>query len=379
MASVRRKGASWELVAYLGYNELGKQIKKYKNISSEGISKVTAKRLAAKFEEEMINAGGLKKEHTIKSAIDYWLYNYGNDLAPTTKERNRQLLSRITPLLGHIRLSKLAPKHILLFIKELQKESLSSRTVNMHFSLLSSILNKCVRWQLLEDNPCLYIDAPKQITKPQPILQENDLSKFILLLLEKAPLQKQLFFMLAFTDGLRRSEICGLKHKDIDLSASTLTISRVAVMVNGKVIIKADTKTKSSHATMYIAPITMDIYQKYKKEQSNITDSQYIFTHADGTLLLPQSFTRWLHAFCKRYNLPRINVQGFRKMAITYAMKKVNLKQASVFGRHTNIDTTAKYYAEVLQSQMQEPTEYLNEFVVDVLNKSTSTINDDKH
>ena len=50
-------------------------------------------------------------------------------------------------------------------------------------------------------------------------------------------------------------------------------------------------------------------------------------------------------------------------MAITYALQKVNLKEASQFGRHSNIDTTAKYYADVLQSRIATPTNYLNNLV----------------
>ena len=334
------------------------------------------------FERKLLKTGIIvKNEQTIADIIQYWWNNYGCQQSPTTQERNRQLIARINGLIGHIRVNKLKPKHIHLFIKALQapnaradgKGPYSSRTIAMHFKLLSAILNKAVRWELIDENPCQRVDAPKQRTKPQPILQEKDLSRFLYLLLTEAPLKYQSFFMLAFTDGLRRSEICGLDEENVDFDKGTLRIAVTGVFVDGKVVYRDETKTASSAQIMYIAPMTLTILKRYNAER--IQKEQYFgiphctkfFTNVDGTPILPSTFTHWLHAFLKKHNLPKVNTQGFRKMAVTYAMQKVNLKEASQFSRHSNIDTTAKYYAEVLQSRIATPTMYLNSLVEDAI------------
>ena len=179
--------------------------------------------------------------------------------------------------------------------------------------------------------------------------------------------------MLAFTDGLRRSEICGLDEANVDFARGTLRVAVTGVFVDGKVIYRQETKTASSAQTMYIAPMTLDILKRYnaervqKEQYFNMPHCTKFFTNVDGSPILPSTFTHWLHDFLKKHDLPKVNTQGFRKMAVTYAMQKVNLKEASQFARHSNIDTTAKYYAEVLQSRIATPTMYLNSLVEDAI------------
>lgn len=377
MANIVRRGNKWRIIAQLGCNELGVQIRRTKTIDGN-LSKTEAMREAVAFEKKLLKEGiKTTSTLTVSDVIKYWWDNYGNKQSPTTAERNSQLIARINNLIGHIRANNLKPKHIHLFITALQapdaradgKGPLSSRTVAMHFKLLSSILNKAVRWELIDENPCLRVEAPKQRTKPQPIMQEEDLYRFLRLLLTKAPLKYQAFFMLAFTDGLRRSEICGLDEENVDFKKGTLKVAVTGVFAGGKVIYREETKTASSAQQMYIAPITLEILNRYNEERVNkeryfdMPHCTKFFTNVDGSPILPSTFTHWLHDFLDTYNLPHVNTQSFRKMAVTYAMQKVNLKEASQFARHSNIDTTAKYYAEVLQSRLATPTMYLNSLV----------------
>ena len=394
MASVEKRGNSWRLIAYLGYDELGKQIVRRKTISADGFSKAEAKRMAAAFESSLTkNTLRDTGSMTVSDFIAYWWDNYGNTQSVTTIRRNKELLVRIEGMLGHIKLSKLAPKHILLMIKQLQKKdarldgkgALSSRTIAMHYKLLSSMLNRAVRWQFVENNACSFVDTPKQKTKPQPILQEKDLARFLHLLLTTAPLRHQCFFMFAFTDGLRRSEIAGIDESAIDFDNGTLKIITTAVIgEDGNVIYKDETKTRESAATMYIAPTTLEITKQYIAEKKanesalHLPHCTKLFTHVDGTPIRPQAFTKWLHKFCERHNIPKVNTQSFRKMAITYALGKVNLKEASVFGRHTDIQTTSRYYTEVLQSRMATPTKYLNDLVEQAIESEGAYLELDK-
>lgn len=385
MPSVTKRKDSWILVAYNGYDEQGKQIKKRKSISAIGVPKKQALRLAAIYEQELLKEGFKKnKEHTLSSFILYWWENFGNEQSPTTISRNKQLLSRIESMLGHIRIKKLEPKHILAMIHRLQqpdarmdgKGALSSRTVSMHFKLLQAILNKAVKWQFIDSNPCLRVDPPKQFTKKTAILQESELAKFLHLLVTTAPAVYKCFFLLAFTDGLRRSEVCGIDKKNIDFEKGTLKIATSAVLVDGQVIYKDQTKTKLSEQVMYIAPITMAAIKELMDEQKNVgVSSTKLFVDPTGKPLNPARFTRWVKKFCKSNDLPQVTAQSFRKMAITYAMQHLNLKEVSVFGRHSDIGTTATYYADVLQSRMKTPTEILNKTIQSAIDSEGTTIN----
>lgn len=379
MATVEKRGNRWRLVAYLGYDEYtGKQIKRIKSIPIDGVPKAEAKRLATEFERDLLENKTMNiKNMTLSQFLPYWWEHYGNKLSVTTITRHITLLQRIETMLGAIRLSKLAPKHILQMIAQLEapnarldgKGALSSRTVAMHFSLLAAILNKAVKWKFIKTNPCDDVDPPKWTTKKQPILQKQELAKFLHLLLTEAPLRMQCFFLLAFTDGLRRSEICGIDESALDLENGTLEIKTVAVLSGTKLVYKDIPKTKSSASIMFLAPHTLKVIKQYLAEKKSLCEFMEVpydtklFRHPSGIGITPYYYTRWLKSFCEKHDLPKVTTQSFRKMGITYAMQKVNLKEASHFGRHSNIKTTADYYAEVLEDRRKEPTMYLNDLV----------------
>ena len=208
MAAVEKRGTSWRLVAYLGYDDLGKQIKRTKTIPAEGTTKHEAQKLANQFEnEELKNKTVFDRSMTFSQFIDYWLENYGSkesERSVMTQDRDRQLFVRIRKALGEIRLRKLEPKHILAFIKNLEEDGmrldtpdkgkLSSRSVQMHYKLISSILSKAVQWKFISENPCRSVDTPKSKSKKIPIYDEPTLLSFLYLLLTKAKLKYQAFF-----------------------------------------------------------------------------------------------------------------------------------------------------------------------------------------
>lgn len=98
MATVEKRGNSWRLVAYLGYDELGIQIKRRTTIPADGVSKAEAKRLASKFEGECLRKGYVAdKKMTLSDFVDYWKKEYAlqeDTYSPKTLERNEQLLCR---------------------------------------------------------------------------------------------------------------------------------------------------------------------------------------------------------------------------------------------------------------------------------------------
>lgn len=390
MASVEKRGSSWRLIACLGYDDLGKQIKRTKTIPAVGIDKHEAKKLANKFEtEELKNKTVHDRNMSFSQFIDYWKENYANkEHSVTTQERNDQLLIRIKKSLGEIRLRKLEPKHILAFIRnleedgmrldkdkkgEIKKGKLSPRTIQIHYKLISAILGKAVQWEYLDANPCARVDTPKAKSKKIPIYDEETLLKFLNLLLSKARLKYQAFFLLALTSGLRRSEILGLRWTDINFEKSFLRVNQAAVKAKGKGIIYKEPKTDESEAPVPVSPFTLSILQRLKDEQSLLKEkagdkwadkNNILFTAFEGTPMQPSTFGHWLEKFTVANELPSIGVHAFRHMAATYALDRgFDLKFVSNFIRHSQIGTTGDIYAHVLPAKNQQLAASLDELV----------------
>lgn len=101
-----------------------------------------------------------------------WLKDYAEpELAPKTLLSYKQMLSnRIIPALGHIKLNKIQPTHLIEFYNNLREEgirldkksgTLSDRTIQYYHRLISSILETAVKWQYILNNPAARVSAPK--------------------------------------------------------------------------------------------------------------------------------------------------------------------------------------------------------------------------
>ncbi len=375
MATVEKRGNSWCLIAYLGYEPSGKQIKKKKNIPADGISKIKAKRLANDFESELLEKKFINdKNMTLSQFVDFWKENFAlidDNYSPTTLERNETLLSRILPALGHIRISKLKPNHLLAFYNNLREDDmrldgkkgkLSSRTVQMHHKLLSSILGKAKKWQMLEMNPCMYVDAPKSKSKKTPIWDEKTLIQFLELLYEHAKTKYLLFFLLAFSTGLRRGELLGLrKSTDISLEMAELRVNQNAIVVKTLGVQHKDPKTEKSASAVSFSPSIVPVFHQHFTEQDLLRrryeekggvwpDNDLVFRTDEGKPMFPSTVSHWLTDFIEAHNLPKISTRSFRNMSITYAIDRgFDLKAVSERARHAQLSTTTDVYAHVLK------------------------------
>ncbi len=374
MASISKRKNVWVVTVSTGYDENRKQLRSYTSFPLS-YSKQEVKILAAKFEEECRSnkTGVVNRNYTLNQLIDYWQKHEGYRHAQTTKARNAGLLARIRPSIGHIKLGKLAPKHILSFLEALRdsprldsrKGGLSGRSIYMHYSLVKSILNKAKKWQIINSNPCDFVDPPKYKTDRIAIWQEDDLKRFMELLLEKAPEHHKIFFLLAFTAGLRRSELCGIRLSQIDLKNNTVLINNVTVYAAGKTYQK-EPKTDSSMAKVPIVPAVREHLISYIRDLKSINgDSvEYLFTNLDGKQYHPDIFKTWLTRFCKANNLPIVTVHAFRHMAVTYALQKgYDIKHVSQFARHSKVSTTANIYAELISNTSSALANDLGEFI----------------
>ncbi len=104
--------------------------------------------------------------------MERWLKDYAEtNLAPKTLHRYKKMLgSRILPAMGHLKIDKIKPTHLLDFYANLQEDGirldnkpgkLSERTIHHHHRLLSTIFTDAVEWQIIHSSPAARVKAPK--------------------------------------------------------------------------------------------------------------------------------------------------------------------------------------------------------------------------
>lgn len=127
MATIRKRGKSYQIRVSCGYNSQNEQIirtmtyKPLPNMTERQIKK-ELDRQAVLFEEKCLN--GLYMDSNIKLAdfTEKWLSDYAEkQLKKTTVSHYKGLLKRISEAMGHLRLDRIQPHHLMEFYSNLEE------------------------------------------------------------------------------------------------------------------------------------------------------------------------------------------------------------------------------------------------------------------
>jgi len=132
MASIEKRGEnSYRIIVSAGYDVNGIKIRHKKKVELEpGLSPAKIekelKRQATLFEEEVRKGTYLDgSKITFAEFLEKWFKDYADkELEPKTVSEYRKLLKRIIPALGHIKLDKLQPVHLIEFYNNLGEKGI---------------------------------------------------------------------------------------------------------------------------------------------------------------------------------------------------------------------------------------------------------------
>ena len=125
MATVKRRGQSYSIRVSCGYDVNGKQIIKSMTwkpqpVMSAAQAEKEAQRQAVLFEEKCRTGQVLQGNVRFADFAEIWLRDYAaKQVRATTFDRYKSMLPRINASIGHIRLDRLQPHHLLQFYDNL--------------------------------------------------------------------------------------------------------------------------------------------------------------------------------------------------------------------------------------------------------------------
>ena len=391
MPTIQKRGDTYRIRVSAGYDAAGKQIMRSTTwrpapgMTQKQIDK-ELERQAVLFEDRVKSGQYMDSSVRFQDFAERWFTDYGKKhLKQTTYRRYEYLAKRIYPALGHIRLDKLQPHHLLEFYKQLeepgQKKSnkkgdetpllLSARTIRAHHGLISSILEKAVQWGVLNDNPARRVDAPKAKRKPILFLDDKQTITFMQAL-EKETLEYRVIFTILILTGMRRGELLGLEWPDIDFENSTIHIRRASQYVVGAGTYTDTPKTEQSKRALVIPPELLDLLRQYRKEQierrlklgdkwdTAWSDHPRLFTQWNGKPMFLNSPYKELQKILEQAGLPKVSLHSLRHTNATLLIGS-GLDVRSVSGRlgHSQTSTTLNIYSEYLQSANAAASEML--------------------
>jgi integrase len=175
------------------------------------------------------------------------------DLAVRTVELYRWLLRRhITTTFGDVSLVGLTPAAVRLWHAGIAREH--PTTAAKAYRLLSSIMRTALVDELIAKSPCQVRGAAVEKAPERPIATMAEVEE----LAAAMPARLRIAVLLAAWCQLRRSEVRGLRRKDIDLDAGTLSVTETrTTTMSGATVVKVP-KTRAGRRTVAVPGPTLD-------------------------------------------------------------------------------------------------------------------------
>jgi integrase len=298
---------------------------------------------------------------TVADLLERWLKATEPRVAKKTAQDYRDIVNdRLIPRFGSILLVRLAPLAIEDFYGDLRtsgrrdgKGGLSERSIAYIHRVLSMALAQGVKWQLLLRNPCEAVTSPRAKRTEQAALDEQGTVQ-LLGAAEGTPLA--LPILLSVTCGLRRSELCGLRWEDVDLTGGRIFIRQAVVLLRTGVEVK-EPKTDKGRRVIALPPLVGEALRRHREEQQlqKLTlgplwqDSGRVVTMPDGTGMSPNYLTKAFIKLCRHQELPPVRLHDLRHSHASQLLKAgVPLTAVSARLGHSSVTVTGTIYAHLL-------------------------------
>lgn len=133
MATIEKRNNAYRITVCCGYDINGKQIRRRMTYTPD--EKMTAKQIekevqrqAVLFEEQCNNGQVMNSNIKFADFANDWFKHKKNDLRPKTYARYLSMLPRINAAIGHMRLERIQPTHLLTFYENLAEGGIRADT-----------------------------------------------------------------------------------------------------------------------------------------------------------------------------------------------------------------------------------------------------------
>lgn len=377
MATVRKRGNSYQIRVSMGCDADGKQIIRTKTWRPE--SCMTKRQIDNEinrqivlFEEECYN-GGVCSDIKFKDFAEQWFSEYAAiRLKPKSIDGYRWMSKRIYSEIGNLGMQKITPRHLQKLIvdmtneprhdnKRLRNGKLSAKTIKEHISMISTIFDYAIKMQVVRDNPCRAVILPKPDKEKREVYTLEEVQKMLTLFNEEpqSHFKYVLFYTMAVYTGFRRGELLGLEWKDLDFDEHTVTVNRTSIYSQTKGGTYTETpKTETSYRTLKLPDNVIDMLLRWRnlqnEEKSRLgnkwIETDRIFTRTNGLPMDGTAPGAFFKRFCERTGMRYVCNHSFRHFNASVLINNgVDVKTVQSCLGHSTPTTTLSIYCHSFQ------------------------------
>lgn len=309
---MKRKNKPWQ--ARLKYkDEVTGKWKEISKILPEVNGKREAKKAAEQWFNEMneaaANSTTIKRELTVGEAILRFLEYQNNSGVIEKSTYNVQLTiynNYIKKDIGDISFITLDRNAIQVWLTKLNSRGLSQCTIRHALETVKKVYNYYYLIGDLTKNPLLGIKLPEKSRAKVTHLTKEQMDDYLTAVYADYNPEDKFYAaaLLLFYAGLRRSEVCGLRWRDINFESNTISVVTAIGTASkelGGVYYTKQPKSKTSNRTFTMVP---QLAEALRRRADAIEPKENWFVCGNETQFYkPNVFSEDFRFFVKRHNL----------------------------------------------------------------------------
>lgn len=246
-------------------------------------------------------------------------------------------------------------------------------------SVASQIFGLAIENRVLDFNPAQYVRIQAAETAQERRALTPQEQAWII----ETPHRMQIGAMIMMLAGLRRGELIPLTWGDINLEAQTITVNKAVEIIDGKSVVKPQTKTAAGMRTVNIPKLLKTFLEEHKP--ADATDETIVLKSARGEMLSESAWKRlWQSYWCElnfrhggfppetsKYDpsglpprIPKFTAHWLRHTFVTLMyLSGVDVATAMVQAGHADIQTTLGIYTHLNNQYQRDNMAKMDDFL----------------
>jgi integrase len=201
-------------------------------------------------------------DKSLAAFLDEWLEQVVKPTrsASTYTTYRVAIQTHIKPALGRYTLAKLTQQHVQAMLNALEVSPTTARLVR---GVLRTALSQAMRWDLVSRNVAALTAAPRGERFEGTALSPDQVRSVMAAV---AGEDLEALYAIATSVGLRHAELLGLRWRDVDREAGTITVKYQLQRGKGDPVF-LELKTRSSRRTISLPPPVLTILRAHHRRQ----------------------------------------------------------------------------------------------------------------
>lgn len=304
-----------------------------------------------------------------------WTYKYGHKAKTTFKGYVSKTKNHIIKVFGERYLSEITTIEIQTFINDLMLKYQPS-TIKQIYLLLQEGYARAVKDKIIQQTPVVDIEIPPVIPNTMMAVDLKLEKKLIDIFKDDEMCYP---FAVLIDTGLRTSELCGLKWKNIDFKNRKILVRQSYQRVNdydfinGEIVkigssleetrLKSRTSKREIPMSKGVYNILMDIFNETLKKDGKVDDNNFVFINKKGNPIVGDCLRNRLDDILTKHNLKGVSLHRFRHTFATRLYEaKVKLKNIQALLGHSTVQMTERYLHVDEEEQQADSIEQLENY-----------------